>query len=67
MRNKKISALLFTVLLLLALPVSAVFASSVHLKGSKNAKPSFTDLGLSLNAQSELSGPEYLIDKIYHV
>ena len=56
MRNKKISALLLTVLLLFALPVSAVFASSVHLKGGKNAEPSFTDLGLALNAQSELSG-----------
>lgn len=56
MRNKKISALLLTVLLVFALPASAVFASSVHLKGGKNAKPSFTDGGLTLNAASELSG-----------
>jgi hypothetical protein len=56
MSIKKISALLLTVLLLFALPVSAVFASSVHLKGGKNAEPAFTDLGLALNAQSELSG-----------
>ena len=56
MRNKKLSALLLTVLLILALPVSVVFASSVHLKGGKNAKPSFTDNGLSLSASSELSG-----------
>jgi hypothetical protein len=31
-------------------------ASSVHLKGGKNAKPSFTDDGLSLSAAGELSG-----------
>jgi hypothetical protein len=56
MKIKRISALLLTVLLLLALPVSAVFASSVHLKGGKNAEPAFTDLGLALNAAAELSG-----------
>ena len=31
-------------------------ASSVHLKGGRNAEPSFTDLGLTLSASSELSG-----------
>lgn len=56
MKRKRISALLLTVLLLFALPVSVVFASSVHLKGGKNAEPSFTDGGLTLNAKSELSG-----------
>ena len=56
MRNKKISALLLTVLLLFALPVSAVFAADVHLKGGKNAEPSFYDGGLYLNAKGELSG-----------
>ncbi len=56
MKSKRISALLLTVLLILVLPVSVVFASSVHLKGGKNAKPSFTDLGLALNAAGELSG-----------
>ena len=43
-------------LLISALSVSVVFASSVHLKGGKNAEPSFTDLGLALNAAAELSG-----------
>jgi len=56
MRNKKISALLLTVLLIFALPTSAVFASSVHLKGGRNAEPAFTDLGLALRAMGELSG-----------
>src|SRR6266496_2049939 len=31
-------------------------ASSVHLKGGANAKPSFTDLGLTLKATGDLSG-----------
>ena len=56
MKIKRLSALFITVLLIFVLPVTAVFASSVHLKGGKNAEPSFTDLGLALNAKSELSG-----------
>jgi len=35
---------------------SGAFASSVHLKGGKNAKPSFFDGGLTLSASGELSG-----------
>ena len=35
---------------------SVAFASSVHLKGGRNAEPTFTDLGLRLNAQGALSG-----------
>jgi hypothetical protein len=31
-------------------------AASVHLKGGKNAEPSFTDNGLSLTADGEISG-----------
>lgn len=31
-------------------------ASSVHLKGGKNAEPAFTDNGLTLSARGELSG-----------
>lgn len=31
-------------------------SASVHLKGGKNAQPSFTDLGLQLNASGALSG-----------
>ena len=56
MKNKKILALLLTVPLLFALPASSVFASSVHLKGGRNAEPSFTDLGLALSASGALSG-----------
>lgn len=40
----------------LMLLASAATASSVHLKGGKNAEPAFTDNGLSLNASGELSG-----------
>jgi hypothetical protein len=36
--------------------VSTTSASSVHLKGGAHAQPVFTDLGLTLNAQGELSG-----------
>ena len=46
----------FAVLAALALTISTVGASSVHLKGGKNAEPSFTDLGLALNATGALSG-----------
>jgi len=35
---------------------ASAFASSVHLKGGANAKPSFTDNGLSLTASGALSG-----------
>lgn len=56
MKKKSVSALLLTVLLIVALPASVVLASSVHLKGGKNAKPSFTDGGLTLNAKADLSG-----------
>jgi hypothetical protein len=41
--------------LLLAL-VSGALASSVHLKGGRNAKPTFTDTGLTLTAAGELAG-----------
>ena len=40
----------------LATIASVASASSVHLKGGKNAKPSFTDLGLALSASGALSG-----------
>lgn len=44
------------VLAALALTVSLVAGSSVHLKGGKNAEPSFFDGGLYLFASGELSG-----------
>ena len=40
----------------LALAASAATASSVHLKGGRNAEPAFTDLGLSLAASGDLAG-----------
>ena len=39
-----------------ALAVSPALAASVHLKGGSNAEPTFTDLGLTLNAAGELAG-----------
>ena len=46
----------FATLMALMLPTTMAFASSVHLKGGKNAEPSFTDGGLWLNASGELAG-----------
>ncbi len=56
MNAKRGATILFTLLVVLSLSVSVAFASSVHLKGGSNAKPSFTDLGLSLKATGALSG-----------
>jgi hypothetical protein len=39
-----------------AIAASGALASSVHLKGGKNAEPTFTDNILTLNAAGELSG-----------
>jgi hypothetical protein len=43
-------------LLLLAVAPAAALAASVHLKGGANAKPSFTDNGLTLTASGALAG-----------
>lgn len=40
----------------LALAASAATASSVHLKGGRNAEPAFADGGLTLAASGELAG-----------
>lgn len=56
MNVRRIPAIVLTVLLISALSVSVVLASSVHLKGGKNARPAFYDGGLYLNAKGELSG-----------
>ena len=40
----------------IALVTANASAASVHLKGGKNAKPSFRDNGLTLSANGELSG-----------
>ncbi len=45
-----------SIVLILSMTASVAFASSVHLKGGKNAKPAFTDNGLTLSASGELSG-----------
>ena len=48
---------LFVLVVLVAgLTASVAFAASVHLKGGKNAEPSFTDNGLTLTAAGELAG-----------
>ncbi len=54
MRRTLLSVLAATLALVLAF--AAVNASSVHLKGGKNAEPSFRDNGLSLSTSGELSG-----------
>ncbi len=41
------------VLLLVAAPV---YASSIHLKGGRNAEPTFRDLGLTLQSTGQLAG-----------
>jgi hypothetical protein len=51
--KKTTLTLLIIVMLVLAAPV---FAASVHLKGGKNAEPSFYDGGLTLTADGALAG-----------
>lgn len=55
MKLKRMLVYALSMLLVLALSTSA-FASSVHLKGGKNAEPAFYDGGLTLSADGELSG-----------
>ena len=43
-------------IVLAAICAPAALASSVHLKGGANAKPSFTDNGLTLTASGALAG-----------
>ena len=51
---RKLTALLAVAAVLVFASVAA--ASSVHLKGGANAKPTFTDQGLKLNTAGALSG-----------
>jgi hypothetical protein len=44
------------VALALGLTASVALAASVHLKGGKNAEPSFSDGGLTLSASGDLAG-----------
>ena len=53
---KRIFFFLLVVCAALGVSANSAFASSVHLKGGSNAKPSFTDNGLSLNSSGALSG-----------
>ncbi len=53
---RRIVLVILTLLVVFSLTASVALASSVHLKGGKNAKPAFTDLGLSLKSSGELSG-----------
>ncbi len=53
---RKIALMAVLTLLAVATLASPAFASSVHLKGGANAKPSFTDNGLTLTASGALSG-----------
>jgi hypothetical protein len=48
--------IVLALLLTAGLTASVASASSVHLKGGKNAKPSFSDGGLFLSASGALSG-----------
>src|SRR6266508_1082431 len=48
--------LTLSVFALMAVGTPAAMASSVHLKGGAHAEPTFTDLGLILNAMGELAG-----------
>jgi hypothetical protein len=50
---------LMIAVLVLMLVATPVFAGNVHLKGGKNAVPSFNDLSLALNATGALAGLGY--------
>ena len=53
---RKIWPIVVLAVLAVAVSISPVSASSVHLKGGRNAEPAFTDNGLTLSASGELSG-----------
>ena len=53
---RRILRVLLAAVATLALTTSAVVGASVHLKGGKNAEPSFIDGGLYLSASGALSG-----------
>jgi hypothetical protein len=52
----RIRRILLAAIVAVVLSAGPAYASSVHLKGGKNAEPSFTDGGLFLAAAGELSG-----------
>ena len=53
---RKLVVALVVALSAMALLTANASASSVHLKGGKNAEPAFRDNGLTLSANGELSG-----------
>ncbi len=53
---RRVVFVILTLLVVVSLTASVALASSVHLKGGKNAKPAFTDLGLQLKALGDLAG-----------
>jgi len=52
----RIRRILLAAIMAVVLSTAPAFASSVHLKGGKNAEPSFTDNILTLAASGELAG-----------
>jgi hypothetical protein len=53
---KRSSVWLLVIMVTISIAAVAAFAASVHLKGGANAEPTFTDNGLTLTADGELSG-----------
>jgi hypothetical protein len=53
---RKVILAIFGSTIALSLLLGVIDASSVHLKGGRNAEPSFRDNGLSLNSRGELAG-----------
>jgi hypothetical protein len=53
---RKFITALFAALLVSAIVVAGALAASVHLKGGKNAEPTFRDQGLTLRANGALAG-----------
>ncbi len=56
MKTRRVGVAIFAVLAAALVIASGAYAANVHLKGGKNAEPSFTDNGLTLSASGELSG-----------
>ncbi|SRR6266508_407551 len=52
---RRVATLVLSLVVMVAM-ATAAFASSVHLKGGRNAEPSFTDGGLFLSASGALAG-----------
>ena len=50
---------ILSALVITSLASAVAFASSVHLKGGRNAKPAYRDGGLNLNSKGELAGLGY--------